>query len=139
MPFDQISRTETMPETMTIGSPETAAAQQSEEKGITITARAVEKIRELMRQEGIEGGLRLGVRGGGCSGLTYAIQFDRRIRERDRIFEPAEGVRVLVDPKSYLYLRGLVLDYETTLVHTGFRFENPNAGRACGCGTSFSA
>lgn len=106
---------------------------------IEITPRAVEKIRELMQKEAIRGGLRLGVRGGGCSGLTYAVQFDNKIRERDRVYEFDGGVRVLVDPKSFIYLQGMVLDYQTTLVQTGFVFENPNATKSCGCGSSFTA
>jgi len=107
--------------------------------GIEVTEKAIGKLRELMQREHMEGGLRLGVRGGGCSGLTYAVNFDTRVRERDRIFEYDGGVKILVDPKSFIYLHGMVLDYEESLMHTGFVFENPNAKKACGCGTSFSA
>jgi iron-sulfur cluster assembly protein len=79
----------------------------------------------------------VGVQGGGCSGLTYNIRFDSQARERDRVYE-FDGVRVFVDPKSFIYLHGMVLDYEETLMHQGFVFRNPNASRSCGCGSSFS-
>jgi iron-sulfur cluster assembly protein len=110
-------------------------------QGLQVTDRAVKKIRSAMAKEGIspeEGGLRLGVTGGGCSGLSYAIKFDTRPRERDRIYE-FDGVRVFVDPKSFLYLHGMTLDYEETLMRQGFNFINPNSSRSCGCGSSFSS
>jgi iron-sulfur cluster assembly protein len=108
--------------------------------GLQVTAKAVKRIRMAMAKEGIspeEGGLRLGVMGGGCSGLSYSIKFDTQPRERDRIFE-FDGVRVFVDPKSFLYLHGMTLDYEETLMRQGFNFINPNSTRSCGCGSSFS-
>lgn len=108
---------------------------------IQVTERAVKKIRAAMTKEGIspeEGGLRLGVMGGGCSGLSYSIKFDTRPRERDRVYE-FDGVRVFVDPKSFLYLHGMTLDYEETLMRQGFNFINPNSSRSCGCGSSFSS
>jgi iron-sulfur cluster assembly protein len=109
-------------------------------EGITITPTAVAKIRVAMAKENIspeEGGLRLGVQGGGCSGLTYNLRFDSHPRERDRVFN-FDGVRVFVDPKSFVYLHGMILDWEETLMHQGFAFKNPNAQKSCGCGTSFS-
>jgi iron-sulfur cluster assembly protein len=108
--------------------------------GLQITDRAVKRIRVAMAKEGVspeEGGLRLGVMGGGCSGLSYSIKFDTRPRERDRIYD-FDGVRVFVDPKSFLYLHGMTLDYEETLMRQGFNFINPNSSRSCGCGSSFS-
>jgi len=108
--------------------------------GLQVTERAVKRIRAAMDKEGVsptEGGLRLGVMGGGCSGLSYSIKFDTRPRERDRIYE-FDGVRVFVDPKSFLYLHGMTLDYEETLMRQGFNFINPNSSRSCGCGSSFS-
>jgi len=108
--------------------------------GLQVTDRAVKRIRIAMEKEGIspeEGGLRLGVLGGGCSGLSYSIKFDTRPRERDRIYE-FDGVRVFVDPKSFVYLHGMTLDYEETLMRQGFNFINPNSSRSCGCGSSFS-
>ena len=109
-------------------------------RGVQVTDRALEHIRIAMQKEGIspqEGGLRLGVQGGGCSGLTYNIRFDTQPRERDRIFQ-FDDVRVFVDPKSYIYLHGMVLDWEDTLMKQGFNFINPNSQKSCGCGTSFS-
>jgi iron-sulfur cluster assembly protein len=108
--------------------------------GLQVTERAVKRIRAAMAKEGVspeEGGLRLGVMGGGCSGLSYSIKFDTRPRERDRIYE-FDGVRIFVDPKSFLYLHGMTLDYEETLMRQGFNFINPNSSRSCGCGSSFS-
>ncbi|MBV8674823.1 MAG: iron-sulfur cluster assembly accessory protein [Acidobacteriaceae bacterium] len=111
------------------------------QKGIQVTERAVKRIRIAMAKEGVsptEGGLRLGVTGGGCSGLSYNIRFDTQPRERDRIYT-FDDVRVFVDPKSFIYLNGMILDYEETLMRQGFNFINPNSSRSCGCGSSFSA
>ena len=110
-------------------------------KGIQITDKALAKIRVAIVKEGIsptEGGLRLGVQGGGCSGLSYNIRFDTQPRERDRVFQYGD-VRVFVDPKSFIYLNGMTLDYQETLMQQGFVFVNPNASKSCGCGTSFSS
>jgi iron-sulfur cluster assembly protein len=122
-------------------TPPQKAAPQAPVQGLQVTDRAVKRIRSAMAKEGIapeEGGLRLGVLGGGCSGLSYSIKFDTRPRERDRIYE-FDGVRVFVDPKSFLYLHGMTLDYEETLMRQGFNFINPNSSRSCGCGSSFSS
>ena len=121
--------------------PQLAASQVHAASGIQLTERAVKKIRATMAKEGIspeEGGLRLGVTGGGCSGLSYSIKFDTRPRERDRVYE-FDGVRVFVDPKSFIYLHGMTLDYEETLMRQGFNFINPNSSRSCGCGSSFTS
>jgi iron-sulfur cluster assembly protein len=110
-------------------------------KGIQVTDKAIAKIRSAMTKEGIspdEGGLRLGVQGGGCSGLSYNIRFDPQPRERDRIFRFGD-VRLFVDPKSFIYLHGMILDYQETLMQQGFVFLNPNSKKSCGCGSSFSA
>jgi len=118
-----------------------AENQAPAQKGIQVTDRAIKRIRVAMAKEGIsptEGGLRLGVQGGGCSGLSYNIRFDSQPRERDRIFN-FEDVRVFVDPKSFIYLHGMILDYEETLMRQGFNFVNPNSTKSCGCGSSFSA
>jgi iron-sulfur cluster assembly protein len=117
-----------------------ASAAGPASQGLQVTDRAVKRIRVAMEKEGVsptEGGLRLGVMGGGCSGLSYSIKFDTRPRERDRIYE-FDGVRVFVDPKSFVYLHGMTLDYEETLMRQGFNFINPNSSRSCGCGSSFS-
>ena len=110
-------------------------------KGIQVTEKALGKVKSAMAKEGIspeQGGLRLGVQGGGCSGLSYNVRFDTQPRERDRIFQFGD-VRVFVDPKSFIYLNGMVLDYEETLMRQGFNFINPNSKKSCGCGSSFTA
>jgi iron-sulfur cluster assembly protein len=133
----------------------TAEGQQPRAKrAVEITKNALKRIRVAMAKEGISpdaGGLRLGVQGGGCSGLSYNIRFDTEHRLKDNVFvfgagietpnDPsgAKPVRVFVDPKSYLYLAGMVLDFEETLMRQGFNFINPNSTKSCGCGTSFSA
>ena len=119
----------------------TESAPQTTAKGIGVTEKAISKIRSAMAKEGIapdQGGLRLGVQGGGCSGLSYNIRFDTQPRERDRVFQ-FDDVRVFVDPKSFIYLHGMTLDYQETLIQQGFVFVNPQATKSCGCGTSFSA
>ena len=82
-------------------------------------------------------GLRIGVRGGGCSGLSYFLDAENAPAERDRVIE-VHGIRVFVDPKSMLYLQGTTLDFVTGLMESGFKFINPRASRSCGCGESFS-
>lgn len=108
---------------------------------IRVTEKAAEKIRELLTKDGVPvetGGLRIGVQGGGCSGLTYAMRLETQARDRDKVFEEY-GARVFVDPKSYLYLNNTTLDYEVELMRQGFVFQNPQASRSCGCGSSFTA
>jgi len=138
----------------------TAEGQQPRAKqAIEITKNALKRIRIAMAKEGISpsaGGLRVGITGGGCSGLSYNIRFDTQPRERDRTFifgagietplaasaqDPsgAQPIRLFVDPKSFLYLAGMVLDFEETLMRQGFNFINPNSTKSCGCGSSFSA
>ena len=106
---------------------------------INVTPKAIQKIREAFVKQGVAaGGLRLGVQGGGCSGLSYLFRIETKERPKDQIYE-FEGVKVFVDPKSLLYLDGMPLDYRESLIHSGFVFDNPNAKKSCGCGTSFSA
>lgn len=106
---------------------------------VHVTPKAVQKIREAFRREGVtEGGLRLGVQGGGCSGLSYLFRFEPKPRATDRVFQ-FEDVSVFVDPKSLLYLDGMTLDWKDSLIYSGFEFQNPHAKKSCGCGTSFSA
>jgi iron-sulfur cluster assembly protein len=117
-----------------------SGTQNPAQKGIHVTDRALKRVRIAMAKENIspeQGGLRLGVQGGGCSGLSYNIRFDTQPRERDRVYD-YDGVRVFVDPKSFIYLNGMTLDYEETLMRQGFNFINPNSTRSCGCGSSFS-
>ena len=108
---------------------------------IHLTEAAAQKIRQLLEKEGVSlehGGLRVGVQGGGCSGLSYAMRLETQARDRDKIIEE-HGARLFVDPKSFLYLNGTILEYENTLLRQGFVFQNPNAARSCGCGSSFTA
>jgi iron-sulfur cluster assembly protein len=111
---------------------------------VSVSDAAVEAIaRQIKKRQTPEASLRLGIRGGGCSGFSYVIEFhDGPPRSRDRVFEhvAADGtkVRVLVDPKSLVYLAGARLEWEQTLMQQGFKFVNPNEKSGCGCGTSFS-
>ena len=116
-----------------------ATARPPAERKINVTPKAVEKIKAAFAREGVSGGgLRLGVLGGGCSGLSYQFKYDSKPRSRDHVFEYGD-VRVFVDPKSMLYLDGLTLDFKESLMYSGFAFENPHAAKSCGCGTSFTA
>lgn len=105
---------------------------------ISITDKAIEQIKSIASTDNPDGtkGLRLSVIGGGCSGLSYKIEFSEP-KEKDNILE-FSGVKVLVDPKSLIYLKGIVLDFKDGLNGKGFIFENPNAKNTCGCGESFS-
>ena len=107
---------------------------------IQISETAAKKIRSLMAKQGNrEGGLRVGVKGGGCSGLSYTFAWEREPRLGDEVFEGPEGSKIFVDKKSLLFLNGTVLDYDTNLISQGFVFSNPNAKSTCGCGSSFGA
>lgn len=111
----------------------------TETRIVTLTEAAVQEVKRLMDlQDLTEGGLRLGVKGGGCSGLSYTINFDDKIGEFDTVCEQ-DGVKVIVDAKSAIYLEGMQLDYHKDLVSGEFKFHNPNATKTCGCGESFSA
>jgi iron-sulfur cluster assembly protein len=90
----------------------------------------------MLVENDVDGGLRLGVVGGGCSGLSYKFKFESQPRPTDNVFE-VEGVKLMVDPKSFEYLNGLVLDFKDTLMERAFVFHNPNATKSCGCGKSF--
>jgi iron-sulfur cluster assembly protein len=105
---------------------------------ITVTPKAVEKIRAAFQKQGVTGGLRLGVLGGGCSGLSYQFKFDPKPRPTDTVMQ-FDDVSVYIDPKSLVFLDGMTLDWKDSLIQSGFVFENPHAKKSCGCGTSFSA
>jgi iron-sulfur cluster assembly protein len=108
---------------------------------IEIDDKAHKHILELMKDAGLTTethNLRVGVKGGGCSGLTYTMDFDDTITETDDWFEFAEGLKIVVDRKSMLYLFGTELQYSDGLNGKGFQWVNPNASRTCGCGESFS-
>jgi iron-sulfur cluster assembly protein len=107
---------------------------------IQITETAAKKIRSLMTGQGIsDGGLRVGVKGGGCSRLSYTFAWEKEPRLGDEVFEGSEGAKIFVDKRSYLFLKGTKLDYDTALLSKGFVFNNPNAKQTCGCGSSFGA
>ncbi len=106
---------------------------------ITVTEKAKNKAIELMKAEDRPDGsfIRVGVEGGGCSGLSYMLTFDNEVLEGDKVFED-KGIRIVCDKKSFLYLVGTNLDFSDGLNGKGFQFENPNANRTCGCGESFA-
>lgn len=106
---------------------------------ITVSENAKNKAIALMREENKPEGsfIRVGVEGGGCSGLSYKLEFDTQLKEGDQIFED-KGIKIVVDKKSFLYLVGTELDYSGGLNGKGFVFNNPNASRTCGCGESFA-
>jgi iron-sulfur cluster assembly protein len=115
------------------------AAPAPSKKTVTITDGAVDYAKKRLAQRGTpDAAIRLGVRGGGCSGFSYVIEFaDDPPKERDLVFV-AGGVRFYVDKKSFVYLAGSALDFEKTLVFSGFKFRNPQEASRCGCGHSFT-
>lgn len=108
---------------------------------IGITTTAVDKARRMMSENDIgpdsSFGIRVGVKAGGCSGLNYVLDIVEGPNGNDRVFEYS-GVKIFCDPRSYLYLSGTEIDYEDAMTGGGFKFNNPNAKRSCGCGTSFT-
>lgn len=108
---------------------------------ITLTERAAKEVERIITEQGLpeHTALRVGVKGGGCSGFSYTLGFDDQVGETDQIFESETGIRVVCDPKSFLYLNLTEVDFEESLMGRGFKFGNPNASKTCGCGESFSA
>lgn len=105
---------------------------------IQISDLAAKRIRMLMdKQNMTEGGLRVGVKGGGCSGLSYIFAWEKQERLGDEVIEGPDGIKVFVDRKSLIFLNDTVLDYDSSLLSKGFVFQNPNAKSTCGCGSSF--
>ena len=107
---------------------------------ITMTEAAIKEVRQLLSETTFNptsAGVRVGVKGGGCSGFTYTLNFDKAPAKGDKIFK-FEDVRLFCDPKSLLYLNGITLEYTTGLQSKGFQFINPKATATCGCGDSFS-
>ena len=107
---------------------------------IKVSETAKKKVIELMKDDGFDpstGYVRVGVKSGGCSGLSYDLKFDNQQQDEDKVFED-NGVKIIVDKKSFLYLIGTTLEYSGGLNGAGFIFNNPNANRTCGCGESFS-
>ena len=106
---------------------------------IFVTKNAVNKLKGVMKSDNKENYfLRMSVEGGGCSGMTYKMDFDEKLKEFDKVFK-SNGLTVICDLKSWLYLKDVKIDYSNDLLNGGFKITNPNAERTCGCGTSFSA
>ncbi len=122
-----------MSDTMTINKPQL-------KEDIELTEKAVQQVQKIKIENNIpeSHGLRVGVKGGGCSGLSYVLGFDAEPRPNDKIFQ-MHGVTIFIDPKSLFYLSGTQLDFQDGLNGKGFVFNNPNAQKSCGCGSSFSA
>jgi len=106
---------------------------------IVVTPKAVKRLKAVMKADGKnEYYLRMSVEGGGCSGMTYNMDFEKTSKEFDKVFK-SNGLTILCDLKSWLYLKDVEIDYSDDLLNGGFKIKNPNAERTCGCGTSFSA
>lgn len=118
----------------------TQSQPNQSQRGILMSESAVQQVKMLRDQQGKDLCLRVGVRGGGCSGMSYTMDFEEpsNIRPDDEVYD-YDGFKVICDPKSLLYLYGLMLDYSNALIGGGFQFTNPNANQTCGCGKSFSA
>ena len=109
--------------------------------GIQLTERAAQEVKTILDQQGLSPEstfLRMGVKGGGCSGFTYALDLTEKKGDHDELFE-VQGIKCICDPKSFLYLDGVTVDFKDELMGRGFVFQNPNATHTCGCGSSFSA
>ena len=122
-------------------NPKTIQDQQHDFQNavITVTEKAVKQLKTAMKSAGDENQiLRMSVEGGGCSGMTYKMDFDTQQQEFDKVFE-SNGLKIVCDLKSWLYLKDIEVDYSNDLLNGGFQIKNPNADRTCGCGTSFSA
>jgi len=105
---------------------------------VNITGKAIEEVKKIMKDNNVPGnyGLRIGIKGGGCSGFSYTLGFDGEEKPTDTIIE-RDGIKLLIDMKSFLYLTGTEIDYTDGLTGRGFVFNNPNAKKTCGCGSSF--
>ncbi len=115
------------------------APAQAPQHGILMSETALNQVRMLRDQQGSDLCLRVGVRGGGCSGMSYTMDFEQltNVRSDDEVYD-YDGFQVVCDPKSLLYVYGMMLDYSNALIGGGFQFTNPNAAQSCGCGKSFS-
>jgi iron-sulfur cluster assembly protein len=118
---------------------EMAEAQAELRTGITLTERAAGKLKKILAEQEMPEGscLRVGIKGGGCSGFSYTLDVTEKPAGDDEVFE-SNGLHVVCDPKSYLYISGTEIDYEDALLNGGFVFNNPNSKRTCGCGASFA-
>ncbi len=127
----------TAPQGATAGAP-ASSAPAAKKAPFGLTERAAQELLRLKVERGTpDAGLRIAVKGGGCSGLTYSLEWVDTPRERDKVFE-RDGAKVVIDPKSYLYLMGSELAWHETLMQSGFKIDNPKIKAACGCGESFA-
>ena len=123
---------------------DTSLKNSDDGKGILITSTAVQQISNLLKSQIDKNALRVGVRSGGCSGMSYTMDFiaENQINSDDKIYEYSLSnniaFKVVCDPKSLLYIYGMQLDFSTELIGGGFNFTNPNASQTCGCGSSFA-
>jgi iron-sulfur cluster assembly protein len=107
---------------------------------IAISQNAANQIHKMLARNGLQGGgLRIGLKAGGCSGYEYTFAWEHEARAGDQVFVGPDNARIFIDPKSYSLLEGTELDYDTSLMSRGFLFNNPNAKSTCGCGLSFNA
>ena len=123
---------------MGINMSENITTQEIFDAGISLTKSAAKRLIGIMDSEGKKGfGLRMEVTTGGCSGMNYDMSFEKEQKEFDKVFE-SNGLKIFCDLKSYLYLKGIEVDFSNDILNGGFKIKNPNAERTCGCGTSFS-
>ena len=117
----------------------TKEKRETVEEAVTLTPAAVAEIRRLISLQENNAGLmlRIGIQGGGCSGLSYKMEFAREVEEFDRLLE-FDGLKVVIDAKSLIYMNGTTIDFNAELLNGGFKFNNPMSTRSCGCGSSFS-
>lgn len=114
------------------------AAKPAPKAAFGVSERAAKEIARLKSERGTpDASLRIAIKGGGCSGLTYVLEWADTVKERDKVFE-RDGAKVIIDPKSYLYLMGSELTWQETLMSSGFKIDNPKVKAACGCGESFA-
>jgi iron-sulfur cluster assembly protein len=119
----------------------TETAPTTETQGVILTETAAREVKSIIQQQELDADkvrLRVGVKGGGCSGFSYILDLTETQKDTDELFE-MQGVKIIVDPKSLLYLNGVTVDFRDELMGRGFVFSNPNATSSCGCGSSFSA
>ncbi|HVZ94067.1 MAG TPA: iron-sulfur cluster insertion protein ErpA [Phycisphaerales bacterium] len=123
-----------------MAGPSTAPSTETTAAGILLTETAAREIKTIIQQQELDAEkirLRVGVKGGGCSGFSYILDLTETEKETDELFEQ-HGVKVVCDPKSYLYLNGTTIDFKDEIMGRGFVFNNPNATTSCGCGSSFA-
>ena len=119
----------------------TATTVETDVQGVILTETAAREVHTIIAQQGLDKDavrLRVGVKGGGCSGFSYVLDLTEKQKDSDELFEQ-HGVKLICDPKSLLYLGGTTVDFKDEIMGRGFVFQNPNASSSCGCGSSFSA